>query len=79
VPQQQRTRHRAAPRRWYQDAASALAFFLLAFFLTRGAKATLGPFAALFVLAITAGIGYVFARAAWRGLTDDKAGGADDR
>lgn len=72
--QQQRRRQPAPPRRWYQDAASALAFFLLAFFLTRGAKAALGPFAALFVFALTAGTAYFFARSAWRGLMDDRGG-----
>jgi hypothetical protein len=61
-----------AHRRWYNDALSACAFFLLAFFLTRGAKNLLGPFGALFVFAITAGIGYVFARAAWHGLMGDR-------
>jgi len=61
-----------SPRRWYNDALSAIAFFLLAFFLTRGTKSFLGPIPALFMFAITAGTGYAFARAAWRGLTRDR-------
>ncbi|MBC7806719.1 MAG: hypothetical protein H7145_11260 [Akkermansiaceae bacterium] len=60
------------PRRWFTDIVCAIAFFVLAFFLTRGAKNMLGPIAALFVLAITAGSGYAFARSAWRGIMGDR-------
>lgn len=61
------------PRRWFTDVVTALAFFILAFYLTRGAKSMLGPIAALFVLAITGGTGYVFARSAWRGIMGDRS------
>lgn len=64
--------HTSSPRRWFTDIVCALAFFVLAYFLTRGAKNMLGPVAALFVLAITAGSGYAFARSAWRGIMGDR-------
>lgn len=61
----------APPRRhWLADAATALAFFLLCFFLTRSTKG-LG-FVSLFVFVGTAGAGWAFARSAWRGVTGDR-------
>ncbi len=61
-----------SPRRWFTDIICAVAFFVLAFYLTRGAKSLFGPIGALFVLAITAGSGYAFARSAWRGIMGDR-------
>ncbi len=59
------------PRRhWLADAATALSFFLLAFFLTRSTKGV--PILPLFVFLGTAGVGLAFARSAWRGITGDR-------
>ncbi len=60
-------------RRWFTDAVTALAFFILAFYLTRATKGM--PIVALFVLAVTGGTGYVFARSAWRSLMGDRSVG----
>ncbi len=61
--------HTARP--WWWDALSAFAFF--------GMAAVLGRFfgrlnflAGFFVLAILGGIGYVFAKSAWRALLDGR-------
>jgi hypothetical protein len=59
----------APPRRpWYQDAASALAFFGLALAAGKPVARTLGPIAGLFFLLLTLGAGWIFGRAAWREL-----------
>ncbi|MBC8143556.1 MAG: hypothetical protein H7Y38_19165 [Armatimonadetes bacterium] len=60
------------PRRhWLADAATALAFFLLSYFLTRSTKGI--AFLPLFVFLGTAGAGLAFARSAWRGVTQDRS------
>lgn len=57
-----------SPRSWWWDALAALAFFGQAFFVGKLAGRIAGPFAGLFVFLLGAGLGYAFARAAWRGL-----------
>jgi hypothetical protein len=59
-------------RPWYQDAVSAFAFFVLALVGGKGVARALGPIGGLFYLILTAGTGYLFARAAWRGLSEDR-------
>ena len=67
--QQTRDRSESAPvarRPWYQDAASALAFFALALAAGKAVSRALGPIAGLFFLLVTLGAGWLFARIAWR-------------
>lgn len=56
-------------RPWFLDALSAFAFWCLAFVGGKGAGKLFGPFGALFVFLIAAGLGWAFGRAAWRGYT----------
>lgn len=58
----------AAVRPWYMDGLCALAFFALALLLGKTISRALGPIAGLFFFAITAGLGWFYAKAAWRGL-----------
>lgn len=50
------------------DGLCALAFFALALLLGKTISRALGPIAGLFFFAITAGLGWFYAKAAWRGL-----------
>jgi hypothetical protein len=61
-----------SPRRWFIDLICAVAFFILAFYLTRWAK-NLGPVPAIFVLVITGASGYAFARSAWQGVLGSRS------
>ncbi|MDX1933026.1 MAG: hypothetical protein SFU56_10510 [Capsulimonadales bacterium] len=65
--------HNAPPvlpptRQWIKDILSAVAFLALAFALGKAAWRTLGPFGGVFFLAVSLGLSWLFARAAWRGL-----------
>ena len=63
----------APPRPFLVDAGCAVAFFLLAFFLT---KATRGLFVlSAFVFVTTAGAGYAFAKSAWRTISGQREKG----
>ena len=62
------------PRPWYWDALAALAFFGQALFLGKMATRALGPFGGFFVFAVNAGLGYYFARGAWRALLAGREG-----
>lgn len=65
-----------SPRRpgrpWYHDALTAFAFFALALVGGKMAGRAFGPIGGLLYLVLTGGTGWMFARAAWRGLTEDK-------
>ena len=68
---------RQRQRSWWMDAITALAYFVLAFFLGRSATRIV-PFAGLFVFLINAGLGYWHARSAWRGLLEARGGDGKD-
>jgi len=70
---QQKTNSRRPPRSWYVDALSAVAYLLLAFLLTAGAKRALGPIPALAVLTLTGGLCFFFGRSAWRGVLEARS------
>ena len=57
-----------APRHFVKDALSAVAFTVLAFALGKAAWRSLGPFGGVFFVAICGGLGYLFARSAFRTL-----------
>jgi hypothetical protein len=59
---------RARPRAWYVDALAALAFFVQAVALGRVLRVF--PFFAFFAFAASAGVGWYFCKAAWRGLVE---------
>jgi hypothetical protein len=61
------------PRAWYLDALSSIAYFVLALVVGKAAG-RLGPFAALFSFGILGGLGWLFARSAWRGLLEAREG-----
>lgn len=61
-----------APRPFYWDILAALAFFGQAIFLGKIMSRALGPVAGLFVVLVNAGLGWFFAKAAWRALTEKK-------
>lgn len=55
------------PRPWYWDALAAFAFWALALAAGKGVSRAFGPFGGLFFFLFTAGLGWMFGRAAWRG------------
>ena len=61
-------------RPWWWDALAALAFFGQALVVGKLATRIAGPIAGLFVFLVNAGLGYLFARAAWRGLLEARGG-----
>ena len=71
-----RRQHDPLPSRrsWWWDALAALAFFGQAFVAGRF-FARVNPLAGLFVLAVLGGLGWFFAKAAWRGLLEARSGG----
>lgn len=64
-------RQQRAPRAWYLDALSSLAYFALALVVAKAARG-FGPLPALFAFVILAGLGWYFGKSAWRGLLADR-------
>jgi len=64
----------AQARPWWWDALATFAFWGQALFLGKAA-ARLSPFLGLLFFFANAGLGWLFARSAWRGLLDARDGG----
>ena len=65
---------RQHPRPWWWDALAAFVCFLQAFAGAKFLARIFGPFAGLFALLFFAGLGWFFAKAAWRGLMEKRSG-----
>lgn len=73
MPEQKKLPPSPAPRRpWYWDALASLTFWGQALWLGKFFSRNLGPIAGLFAFLIFGGLGWMFGRAARRGLMEGR-------